>query len=166
MPAPLEPEILPPGSDRPALRSARLAARLLDEAIEIPGTSWRIGIDPLVGLVPGIGDAIGAILSLWVVLMGVRLGAPGPVIARMALNVAVDAVVGSVPIAGDLADFAFKANVRNVRLLETWLARPAETRRASGALVAGVLLGIAALAGGLVWVLWRVAAWAAAAVTS
>jgi hypothetical protein len=147
-----------------ALESARLAARLLDEAIEIPGTSWRIGIDPLVGLVPGIGDAIGAILSLWVLLVGVRLGAPGSVVARMALNVAIDAVVGSVPVAGDLADFAWKANVRNVRLLEAWLARPAETHRASGALVAALLLGIALVVAGLVLALWRLAAWVAGAV--
>src|SRR5512138_1532370 len=101
-----------------ALDGARVLARLLDEAIEIPGTSWRIGIDPLIGLVPGIGDVLGAILSTWILLVGVRLGAPGSVIARMALNVAVDTVVGSIPLAGDLADFAWKANVRNVRLLE------------------------------------------------
>jgi hypothetical protein len=154
MPRPLEPEVLPP-RDPPALRSARLLARLLDEAIEIPGTGWRIGLDPLVGLVPGIGDALSAVLSAWIVLAGVRLGAPGSVIARMALNVAIDAIVGSVPIAGDLADFAWKANVRNVRLLETWLGRPAPTRRASVAVLAAVA-----------WALWRIAAWAAGAVTA
>jgi hypothetical protein len=165
MPEPLRPEVLPP-RDPPALRSARLVARLLDEAIEIPGTSWRIGIDPLVGLVPGIGDLVGALLSTWILLAGVRLGAPGSLIARMALNVAIDAIVGSVPIAGDLADFAWKANVRNVRLLETWLGRPAPTRRASGAVVAGVALAVVAVLAAVAWALWRIAAWAAGAVTA
>ncbi len=145
-----------------ALRSARVVARLLDDAIEIPGTSWRIGVDPLVGLVPGIGDAVGAILSLWILLVGVRLGAPGSVVARMALNVAIDTVGGSIPIAGDVFDAAWKANVMNVRLLEAWLARPAETHRASGALVAGVLLAIALVVAAVVWAVWRLAAWAAA----
>ncbi len=147
-----------------ALRSARVVARLLDDAIESPGTSWRIGVDPLVGLVPGIGDAVGAILSLWILLVGVRLGAPGSVVARMALNVAIDTVGGSIPIAGDVFDAAWKANLMNVRLLEAWLARPAETHRASGALVAGVLLAIALVVAAVVWAVWRLAAWAAATV--
>ncbi len=165
MEAPLEPEVLP-RRDPAALDGARLVARLLDEAIEIPGTGWRIGIDPIVGLLPGIGDVIGAILSGWILLVGIRLGAPGPVVARMALNVGVDTVVGAIPIGGDLFDFAWKANVRNVRLLEAWLARPAETHRASGAVIAGVILGIlAVLAAVLLAVGWAVA-WAARALTS
>ncbi len=158
-PAPVRPQ----GSA--ALDGARLVARLLDEAIAIPGTSFRIGLDPIIGLVPGVGDAIGALLSGWILLVGIRLGAPGSVIARMALTVAIDTVVGSVPVAGDVFDAAWKSNVMNVRLLEAWLGRPAETRRASGALVAGVLLAIAAVVAGVLWALWRVAAWAAAAVT-
>ncbi len=149
-----------------ALESARVVARLLDEAIEIPGTSWRIGIDPLVGLVPGIGDVLGALLSSWILLVGVRLGAPASVLARMALNVAVDTLIGSVPIAGDLADFAWKANVRNVRLLETWLDRPAPTARASGAVVAGIVLALILVVAAVALALWRVAAWAAGALTA
>ena len=163
---PLRPTHALRASDSAALESARVLARLLDEAIEIPGTSYRIGIDPLVGLVPGIGDVIGALLSTWILLVGVRLGAPASVIARMALNVAVDAVVGSVPLAGDLADFAWKANVRNVRLLETWLERPAPTRRASGAVVAGIAVATLLVLAAVLFALWRLAAWAAGAVTA
>ena len=166
MDEPLRPTYALRASDSAALESARVLARLLDEAIEIPGTSYRIGIDPLVGLVPGIGDVIGAILSTWILLVGVRLGAPASVVARMALNVAVDAVVGSVPLAGDLADFAWKANVRNVRLLETWLERPAPTRRASGAVVAGIAVATLLVLAAVLFALWRLAAWAAGAVTA
>jgi hypothetical protein len=166
MPEPLRPEVLPPGPDPAALRSARLVARLLDEAVEIPGTGWRIGLDPIVGLVPGIGDVVGALLSGWIVLVGVRLGAPGPVIARMALNVALDTIVGAIPFGGDLFDFAWKANARNVRLLEGWLDRPGQTHRASGALVAGVVVALLLVLAAVVFALWRLLAWAAGAVTA
>lgn len=165
MAEPLRPEVLPP-RDPAALESARLVARLLDEAIEIPGTSWRIGIDPIVGLVPGIGDLVSAILSTWIILVGVRLGAPGPVLARMALNVGIDTLVGAIPIGGDLFDFAWKSNVKNVRLLETWLARPAPTHRASGAVVAAVILGLLVAAAAVLYAFWRLAAWAAGALTA
>jgi hypothetical protein len=165
MAEPLRPEVLPP-RDSAALDGARLLARLLDEAVEIPGTSWRIGIDPIVGLVPGIGDLVSAILSTWILLVGVRLGAPGSVVARMALNVAIDTLVGAIPIGGDLFDFAWKSNVKNVRLLEGWLARPGPTRRTSGAAVAGVALGMLLVAGAVIYALWRIAAWAAGVVTA
>jgi hypothetical protein len=165
VPEPLRPEVLPP-RDSPALESARLLARLLDDAIEIPGTGWRIGLDPIVGLLPGIGDVLGAIASTWILLVAVRLGAPGSVIARMALNVGIDTVVGSIPIAGDLADFAWKSNRMNVALLERWLARPAATHRASGLLVAGVVLALLAVLAAVLFALWRLLAWTAGAITS
>ncbi len=165
MPEPLRPEVLP-RRDPAALDGARFVARLLDEAVEIPGTSWRIGIDPIVGLVPGIGDAIGALLSGWIVLVGIRLGAPASVVARMALNVAIDTLVGAIPIGGDLFDFAWKSNMKNVRLIEAWLARPRPTRRASGAAVAGAVLAMLLVTGAVMYALWRVAAWAAGVVTA
>ncbi len=149
-----------------ALQSARVVARLLDESIAIPGTSWRIGIDPLVGLVPGIGDVLSAIASAWIILVGVRLGAPGSVVARMALNVAIDTIVGAVPIAGDVFDAAWKSNVMNVRLLEAWLDEPARTHRASGLVVAGVLLALLLVVAAVAFALWRLLAWAAGALTS
>ncbi len=165
MPEPLRPEVLP-RQDPAALDGARLLARLLDEAVEIPGTGWRIGLDPIVGLVPGIGDLVSAILSTWIILVGVRLGAPGAVVGRMALNVGIDTLVGAIPIGGDLFDFAWKSNVKNVRLLEAWLARPAPTHRASGAVVAGVILGMLLVAGAVLFLLWRLASWAAGVVTA
>jgi hypothetical protein len=108
-------------------RLARLVY-VLDQALRIPGTRLRIGLDPILGLLPGGGDALGALLSAAVVLLAVRHGLPRIVVARMVFNVAVDFVVGIIPILGDLFDAAWKANSRNLRLLErhaTGQRRPA-----------------------------------------
>jgi hypothetical protein len=142
------------------LASARLLARLLDDAIPIPGTSYRIGIDPLLGLVPGIGDLLGALLSSWLLVVASRLGAPRAVLARMGLNVAIDAIVGAIPFAGDLFDAGWKANLRNLRLVEGWLERPAPTRRASGALVVGIVLATLAGIAAILFAAWQLIAWA------
>ncbi len=108
----------------------RRLAHLLDNSIQLPG-GFRIGWDALLGLIPGLGDSAGALLYTYIVLEAVRMGAPSPVLARMVGNVAIEAVVGAVPFLGDLFDAAFKANARNVRLLETHLAAPGKARRAS-----------------------------------
>lgn len=142
------------------LDGARLLARLLDDSIPIPGTSYRIGIDPLLGLVPGVGDALAAILSTWLLVIGLRLGAPAAVLARMGLNIAIETLVGAIPIAGDLFDAGWKANIRNLRLLEGWLEQPGPTRRTSGALVAGILLVTLAAVAAMVLAIWQLGAWA------
>ena len=95
----------------------RRLAHLLDDRFAIPGTRYRIGIDGLVGLVPGIGDAVTTVLALYLVLEARRLGVPAGKLARMGLNVGVDAVLGAVPLVGDLFDMAWKANRRNLHLL-------------------------------------------------
>lgn len=157
----------PPRRDRDAaardLETARLLARLLDDAIPIPGTEWRIGIDPLLGLVPGIGDALGAILSSWILVVAARVGVPASVLARMGLNVAVDAIVGVIPFLGDLADFGVKPNARNLRLLDAWLAEPRRTRRASGALVAAIVAATLLVVAAVAFAAWRLVAWAVGA---
>jgi Domain of unknown function (DUF4112) len=105
----------PPGLD-PLLE--RLVF-VLDQAFPIPGTSWRIGLDGIVGLLfPGGGDALGAIVSAALVFLAARQGLPRVVVARMVFNVAVDALIGAIPVLGDLFDFGWKANTRNLRLLE------------------------------------------------
>jgi len=96
---------------------------LLDTALFIPGTNIRFGADAIVGLLPGIGDAITTALSAYLVYEAYRLGAPGHLLARMIANVAFDGVVGAVPVAGDVLDVLFRANRRNVRLLREWLER-------------------------------------------
>ena len=118
---------------RPQSRAERIArlealATLLDTAILIPGTSIRFGLDALIGLVPGIGDLVTTALSLYIVSEARALGAPGHVIARMLGNVALDGVVGAVPLLGDAFDVMWRANRRNMRILQDWIGR--EERRA------------------------------------
>lgn len=98
-------------------------ATLLDNSIRIPGTRIRIGLDGLIGLVPGIGDGLMLLISLYVVLRAWMLGAPLSIILQMLVNVALDFVVGAVPVLGDIFDIAFKANIRNVDLLRNWMSR-------------------------------------------
>jgi hypothetical protein len=98
-------------------------AHLMDSAFVIPGLNRRIGLDSVMGLVPVVGDVAGMLLSSYIVYEARRLGVPRWLLARMALNVAFDGVVGSVPLAGDIFDAAFKANRRNVRLLRRHLER-------------------------------------------
>ena len=109
-------------------REARIAridalANLLDTAILIPGTDVRFGLDAVIGLVPGIGDAITTALGLYIVHEARALGAPPLLIARMVANVALDGIVGAVPLLGDAFDVAFRANRRNMRLLRDHLDR-------------------------------------------
>ena len=129
-------------------RLARLAW-LLDSSIPIPGTPFTIGLDALIGLFPVAGDLAGVLLSGYLIREAAALGASKSILARMALNVAVEGLVGMIPFAGDLFDAAFKANQRNVRLLNAYLDQPARTRRASR----GFLLGLSLALLGLVLVI-------------
>lgn len=158
---PLEGEVLAPETpgEREARQRLAFLAWLLDSSIPVPGTRFTIGLDALIGLVPVLGDLIGVALSSFIVAEASRLGAPRALLTRMAFNVAVEGVVGIVPLAGDVFDAAFKANQRNVRLLEAWMDQPKRTVRASrffgAALIAGViafLLGVALL--GVLLVRW------------
>ena len=125
-------------------RLGRLAW-LLDSSIPIPGTSFSIGLDALIGLFPVVGDLVGVLLSGYIVKEAAALGVSKSILARMALNVAVDGLVGMIPFAGDVFDAAFKANQRNVRLLNAYLDQPARTARASWGFLAGLGLALLAL---------------------
>jgi hypothetical protein len=135
---------------RPArIEGLKTLTKLLDNAFQIPGTRYRFGIDAVIGLVPGIGDAIGAVLSTIIIFQAARLGANQATLARMIGNVAVDTIVGEVPLLGDLFDAGWKANTKNLALLEAHLERPAATGRASKRalllLGAGLLVLLAAV---------------------
>lgn len=130
------------------LQRVRTLARVLDTAIRIPGTGVRFGLDPILGLVPGVGDVVSALLSGYVVLASARLGVPPSVILRMILNLGVDTLVGSVPLAGDIFDAGFRANIRNAELLERHVASPHATRRSSRAAVLAAVAGVIVLAAG------------------
>jgi hypothetical protein len=147
------------------LARARALTRLLDSAVRVPGTSMRFGLDPVLGIVPGLGDVAGAALSGYVVLLASRLGAPGTVVVRMLGNVVIDTVGGMVPVLGDLFDAGWKANTRNLTLLERHLGQPESTKRASRAVVWGtvaalLLLALAAATVGVLIVRWVLDAFA------
>lgn len=133
----------------PELEQLRTLSRVLDSAFTIPGTDFRFGLDALVGLVPGFGDAVGALFSGYIILQARRLGAPSAVINRMIVNVGVDTVVGSMPLFGDLFDAGWKANTRNLALLEQHLEQPAAarsgSRRSLFLLGAGLVLALVAI---------------------
>lgn len=132
-----------------ALGRLRGLARLLDTAVRVPGTRIRFGLDPILGIVPGLGDAIGFALGGWIIVEAARLGAPLPVLLRMLAHSLLDAITGSVPVAGTLVDVFLRPNKRNVMLLEEWITTPAAATGRSRRmvwLVAGTLLGLVALA--------------------
>ncbi|MGE3990140.1 DUF4112 domain-containing protein [Pseudorhodoplanes sp.] len=113
---------------RSATRAERIAridrlASLLDTRFVIPFTKFRFGADSLIGLAPGLGDVVTTALSLYIVYEAHKLGAPKTVLARMLGNVAIDGMVGAVPVAGDVFDVMFRANRRNVRILREHLDR-------------------------------------------
>lgn len=110
------------------IRALRPIARLLDSAYEVPGTSYRIGLDPIIGLVPGFGDLVSPLFTVFILWQARDLDLPRVVQLRMLANVAIDTVVGAVPLVGDLFDVAWKANEKNLALLE---AHATEERRAS-----------------------------------
>jgi uncharacterized protein DUF4112 len=128
----------------------RSVARVLDTAIRIPGTEIRFGLDSILGLVPGLGDVSGAVLSGYIILASARLGVSPAVIVRMIMNVAVDTGLGAVPIIGDLFDVAWRANVRNADLLEKHAALPSTTTRSSRGVLVLALVGILLLAIGAI----------------
>ena len=145
-------------------RNVRVIARLLDNAIPIPGTSWKIGLDPIIGLIPGIGDLISAVLSGYIILEAARADIPTLTLAKMLGNVGIDTLFGAVPALGDVFDAAWKSNTKNVALLERHLevvVTPAREKRSvvgrtilAGAvlvLIVGAGLGLGIYVARLLW---------------
>ena len=145
----LEGEVLPPETeaDREARQRLNFLAWLLDSSIPIPGTRLTIGLDALIGLLPFIGDLIGVALSSYILAEANRMGVGRAILMRMAFNVAIEGVVGIVPLFGDAFDAAWKANQKNVRLLNAWAERPHQTRRASRLFLSGLTAALIAFFG-------------------
>jgi hypothetical protein len=158
---PLEGEWLPPETpaEREARERLRLIAWLLDSSIPIPGTRFTVGVEALVGLIPLLGDLIGVLASSYILAEAHRLGVPRAVLLRMAFNVAVEGAVGIVPFLGDVFDAAWKANMRNVRLLEAWMARPRPVERGSRGLVAALIGAMVLFVIGCVALTWLMLRW-------
>jgi hypothetical protein len=134
----------PDGPDAIRERLGRLAW-LLDSSIVIPGTRLSIGVEALIGLVPGLGDAAGVLLSGYIVREAARLGVPRATLVRMLVNVLVEGIVGLVPFAGDVFDAIWKANVRNVALLDSHFEHPRKAAAASRMFVALLFVALLAL---------------------
>lgn len=133
-----------------AVSRARGIARLLDDLIRVPGTNIGIGLDPIIGLIPGLGDVLGGAMSSYILFVAAQEGAPTSVLTRMLGNIALDSLVGVVPVLGDLFDVGVKANRRNVDLLERYLGSPKETKAASRGVVALILLAALLLIVGVI----------------
>lgn len=106
------------------LAAVRRVSRVLDSAFRIPGTRVRFGWDSIIGLIPGAGDLATGVVTAWTIGRAREMGAPRSILVKMAANAGIDVVVGSVPLLGDAFDVYFKANQRNVALLESWLEKP------------------------------------------
>ncbi len=113
---------MPPPS-KTTLDALRRYAVLLDSQFRVPGTNVRFGLDAIIGLIPGLGDISTPIFAALLLIQGVRMRLPFVVQARMVLNAAIDMLLGFVPVLGDLADIGFKANLRNLALLERHSSR-------------------------------------------
>ncbi len=128
----------------PTLKRMRQLSQLLDGAIVIPGTKQRIGIDPILGLIPGGGDTVSAALSGYIIVEAARMGLPRKALMQMVMNLVIDTVVGSVPVVGDIFDVVSKANFRNMQIVESHVSAPLVRTKPDrlfiGLLIAGLII--------------------------
>jgi hypothetical protein len=140
------------------LSLVRFLADLLDQRFTIPGTSIRLGLDPIIGLIPGVGDILANIAGSAILIVAARFGVPKVVLLRMGLNVAANALIGAIPIVGDVFSIWFRSNIKNVQLLERHLGTT--RRRASIGdwlfVLAFVAILLAVIAGLVVAMIWGV----------
>ncbi len=143
-----------PGDDRTA--TLRRLSWLLDDALKLP-LGFRMGLDALIGFVPGLGDLVGGAASIYGLAVAWKLGAPPIVLTRMVMNASIDALLGSIPFLGDLWDIGFASHRRNLAILEGWLARPDQIKRRSvWALVAAIATLVIVLVGAFALAVWLV----------
>src|SRR5262245_12520967 len=138
----------------PRLQRVRFVSNLLDQCILLPG-GFRIGVDPILGLIPGFGDVLAVMLSLYLVYEGALLGLRKRVLLRMLGNVAIDGLAGTFPVLGDLFDAAWKANMRNLRLIELHYS-PSHPGRSAKRIVAWILGIIALFLGAYIAVIYLI----------
>jgi len=139
------------------IKMAEWLAKILDTSIRIPGTSVYLGLDPLLGLIPGIGDAIANLIGTIILGLATRLRLPRIILARMSLNLLINSAVGAVPIAGDLFSVWFRSHARNAALLREATTRPSRETRADWFYVSGIIGGtVALLLLAIAFVVWLV----------
>lgn len=154
---PISPSRLP--HNHPALQRVRTVSRLLDNAIPIPGTRFRLGLDPILGLLPGAGDFLGAALSAYIVIEAARFGLPREMLVQMVTNLVLDAVGGSIPVIGDIFDATWKANSRNLALLEAHVATPEPKKPADRRFVILIVIAMVLLLVGIATVAALLLSW-------
>jgi Domain of unknown function (DUF4112) len=145
-------------ANAPRLKRMRQLSRLLDSAIVIPGTKQRIGLDPILGLIPGGGDTVSAALSGYIIIEAARMGLPREALIQMVMNLAIDTVVGSVPVVGDVFDVFSKANLRNMQIVESHAQIPLPSTKPDrlfiGLLIVGLII-FALAVGGITVLAWQ-----------
>jgi hypothetical protein len=142
---------VPRSADTNRLIFVRFLADLLDQRFTIPGTSIRVGLDPILGLIPGIGDALANIAGSAILVIAVQLNVPKVVLFRMGLNVASNALIGAIPVFGDIFSIWFRSNTKNADLLERYAV--SETRRArleDWLFVAGIIAAVVLFGFGII----------------
>jgi hypothetical protein len=138
-----------------AERRIAFVARMLDDLVTIPGTRQRLGLDSVVGLIPGIGDLASAAVGGWVILEAARFRLPGIVLARMVVNTLVDLVIGAIPLLGDLFDIVFKSNSRNLALFRRHATDPGASTTEHRVFLGGLVLVLV----GLLWLAFVALGW-------
>jgi hypothetical protein len=133
-------------------------AKWMDSQFRIPGTDIRFGLDAIIGLIPGGGDFVAFIVSAFMLSMLAKRGASGYLLARMAVNILIDALIGAVPIFGDIFDVAFKANERNIKLMKEYNAEGKHTGSALK-LIIPLLIVLAFVIGLIGWISYRILSW-------
>ncbi|MEP6683994.1 MAG: DUF4112 domain-containing protein [Parafilimonas sp.] len=142
------------------LRSVEIIAKLMDSQFQIPGTKFRFGLDPVIGLIPGVGDFTGFLVSGYMILICARNGASGFLLARMTLNIIIDALIGSIPLIGDMFDFAYKANNRNLKLMRQHYVEGRHNGNAWKVIIP-ILLVLFVLIAALAWISYKAFVWLA-----
>jgi hypothetical protein len=157
MPNPSKPASALSTANIPRLKHLHRLSYWLDSAIAIPGTRYRIGLDPIIGLIPGGGDTVGLVLSSFIVLEAAQMGASKSLLGKMVFNVLLETLLGTLPIAGDIFDAAWKSNVKNLQLLEKHLelrqTSHAQNRGFAILLIVGLLLAFLGCVALSIWVL-------------
>lgn len=150
------------GSKLYRIQRLRRLSQLLDNALPIPGLNYRVGLDPIIGLIPGGGDMVSAILSAYIVLEATRFRLPKETLGRMVMNILIDTLTGIVPVLGDIFDLTWKANAMNMQLLEEHLQAPKSREAADRGFIIVMIIILALIVIGItsfgLFLLWGLTA--------